>query len=69
MISKKIDEKLLNDHWDSLKKTLEIHNVFKDEIRIAEYYFKESGKHFWKHAIEAINENKSLDSNNEVFNP
>ena len=44
--------KLLSDHWNYLQGVLHAHDTPQHDIDLAEFHYKASGRHFWKHAME-----------------
>jgi len=48
-------DKLVNDHWNFLKKVIDMHDSSLDKdkkLSYAEFYFKEGMKHGYKHGKE-----------------
>lgn len=50
--------KLIDDHWSYIEALLKAHDTDKDIIEVAKFHYKSAGIHFWKHAMEYVEEGK-----------
>jgi hypothetical protein len=47
-------EELVEKHWKYISDLLKAHDVPEPTIKIVEFHYKTSGLHFFKHALEYI---------------
>ena len=48
-------KKIIDEHWEYVEKTLDVHSLDAQQIEIAEHHYRTAFEHGWKHAKEDNN--------------